>query len=172
MNVRGTGYGRLVEPPVALDPFVAGLDYPMFVVTTAYDGERSGCLMGFATQCSIDPDLFVACLSQNNHTHGLALRARLLAVHGLEADQRELAALFGTQTGDEIDKFSRCVWRPGPEGVPVLTDAPRWFIGRILDRAAWGNHTAFLLEPVECAGRPGTPLTFSSVLDLDAGHPA
>jgi len=33
----------------------ADLDYPMLIVTAAADGERAGCLVGFAAQCSIDP---------------------------------------------------------------------------------------------------------------------
>ena len=37
------------------DAFVGGLDYPVFVVTAAHGEERSGCLVGFATQASIDP---------------------------------------------------------------------------------------------------------------------
>ena len=34
---------------------VAGLDYPMYVVTVAADGDRAGCLVVFATKASIDP---------------------------------------------------------------------------------------------------------------------
>ena len=33
---------------------VGDLDYPMFIVTACADGERSGCLIGFATQASIE----------------------------------------------------------------------------------------------------------------------
>lgn len=39
----------------SLEALTAALDYPMFVVTVAAGGERAGCLVGFATQCSIDP---------------------------------------------------------------------------------------------------------------------
>jgi flavin reductase (DIM6/NTAB) family NADH-FMN oxidoreductase RutF len=158
-----------------LDAFVAGLDLPMFVVTTVHPGtgERAGCLIGFATQCSIDPDHFLACLSQKNHTYRVAREARLLAVHGLGHDQHELAALFGTQTGDAVDKFSRCAWRPGPSGVPILTDCPRWFVGEIVAQVPLGNHTGFLLVPGRDAGTGDVaPLMFSAVRDLDAGHPA
>src|SRR6476620_5293611 len=135
----------------ALDPFTSGLDTPMYVVTAVHPrtGERSGCLVGFASQCSLDPDRFVVWISQNNHTYRVALAAERLAVHGLGHDQRGLAELFGTQTGDQVDKFSRCDWRPGPGGVPILAGCPRRFVGTILDRAVWGNHTGFLLEPVE-----------------------
>ena len=159
----------------SLDPFLAGVDSPMFVVTTVcpHSGERAGCLVGFTTQCSIDPDLFVVCLSQNNHTYRLATRADVLVVHGLDDTQRPLAELFGTTTGDEVDKFAACSWRSGPQGAPVLADCPRWFAGRILDRTPWGNHTAFLLQPIEVGGgRAASPMMLSHVEDLRPGHEA
>ena len=81
--------------------FVAGLDYPMYVVTVADagTGERAGCLVGFATQCSISPMRFLVCLSRANHTHRVAAGSGILAVHALGVGQRDLAALFGEQTG-------------------------------------------------------------------------
>jgi flavin reductase (DIM6/NTAB) family NADH-FMN oxidoreductase RutF len=159
----------------SLDMFLYGLDNPMFIVTTVDpgSGERAGCLVGFASQCSIEPDRFVVWLSENNHTYRVARQAEFLAVHSLSEDQRELAELFGTQTGDQVDKFDRCAWRPHPSGVPIIDECPRRFVGRVLDRAAWGNHTGFLLEPVWAIGEPDPPpLMFSTVKDLRAGHPA
>src|SRR5690606_28471984 len=50
---------------------VATFDYPLYIVTTAVGQERSGCLIGFATQCSIHPPRFLACISKKNHTFGL-----------------------------------------------------------------------------------------------------
>ncbi|WP_255360521.1 flavin reductase, partial [Frankia sp. EI5c] len=49
---------------------VSAISYPMAVVTTAVDGERSGCLVGFHTQCGIDPPRYLVCISHNNHTFG------------------------------------------------------------------------------------------------------
>ena len=96
------------------------LDYPMFVVTTAVGDERAGCLVGFATQCSIDPPGFLVCLSKQNHTYRLARTAELLAVHFLPEDATDLAELFGGQTGDDVNKFRRCAWHSGAGGVPLL----------------------------------------------------
>ena len=48
---------------------VGDLDYPMFIVTACADGERSGCLIGFATQISIKPPRFLTGLSHKNHTY-------------------------------------------------------------------------------------------------------
>src|SRR5438128_2042182 len=95
---------------------VATLDYPMFVVTCASpDGvERSGCLVGFTSQCSIPPPRFMVWISVKNHTFEVARRATHLGVHVLPADDPAgLAELFGGETGDEVDKFERCAWHEG-----------------------------------------------------------
>ena len=82
---------------------VSDLDYPMFIVTACADGERSGCLIGFATQASIDPSRFLVCLSHENRTYRVAQGAELLGVHFVPEEQAELAELFGGETGDEVD---------------------------------------------------------------------
>jgi flavin reductase (DIM6/NTAB) family NADH-FMN oxidoreductase RutF len=146
----------------------------MFIVTTCVDGERTGCLVGFATQTSIRPPRFLVCLSHKNHTYRLARRAQLLAVHVVPLQATGLAELFGSETGDEIDKFERCDWRPGPDGVPILEDCPNWFVGRIVADFDAGDHHAFLLEPVEA--HRGTDaeeeLTFHRARWIEPGHPA
>ena len=155
------------------DAFVAGLDYPMFVVTTVRAGERAGCLVGFTTQASIDPPRMLVCLSVANHTFRVARDADVLAVHVLDPTARELAELFGGHTGDEIDKFDRCRWRPGPEGLPLLEDCPRRLVGRVLSRQQYGDHVGLLLEPLSVEGvEPTSALGFEQVEDIDAGHPA
>ena len=115
----------------AVDEFVAGLDYPMYIVTVGLSGQaepesRSGCLVGFATQCSLNPPRFLVCISKANHTYKLARRAPVLALHIIGPAQHDLAELFGGETGDDVDKFADCRWRPGPGGVPLLTECPRW----------------------------------------------
>jgi flavin reductase (DIM6/NTAB) family NADH-FMN oxidoreductase RutF len=150
---------------------VASLDYPMYIVTTAGGGERAGCLVGFATQSSIHPPKFVVGISRQNHTFGVACRASALAVHCPSRDQHALAELFGAETGDEIDKFARCRWRGGPEGLPILEECETWFAGRIAERVDIGDHVGFLLEVIAARhGRRGPQLSFQDVRDVEAGH--
>ncbi|WP_371502935.1 flavin reductase family protein [Kitasatospora sp. NBC_00374] len=155
------------------DAFAALLDYPVYVVTAAVP-EPTGCLVGFAGQCSIHPARFVVWISRANHTHAAALAADILAVHLLPPEHR-LAELFGGRSGDDTDKFARVEWYDGPHGVPVLAEAPAWFAGRVLDRVeGWGDHTGLLLAPVAVhAPRTSVPvLSYRHVADIDAGHPA
>lgn len=88
----------------AFERMMARLDFPMFVVTTRAGTERSGCLVGFACQASIRPPRFLVGLSKLNHTYRVARRANHLAVHLLTRRNRELAGLFGAETGDRIGR--------------------------------------------------------------------
>jgi flavin reductase (DIM6/NTAB) family NADH-FMN oxidoreductase RutF len=140
------------------------------VVTTAVDGEPTGCLIGFATQCSIHPPRFLACLSKQNHTYALARRAGILAVHVVDEQAREIARLFGGETGDVTDKFSRVDWRQW-HGVPVLSGCERWFAGEVLQQIELGDHVGFLLRPIDAEGAAAGPqLTVQQARDIRAGH--
>ncbi len=152
---------------------VSELDYPMFIVTVAAAGERAGCLVGFATQCSIDPPRFLVCLSDKNRTYRVAKGAEAMVVHLVPRGADELAELFGSETGDTIDKFERCRWRPGPMDVPVLEDCRNWFAGQVLGRMDAGDHAAFLLEPFEAASDSGGgSFTFHRARRMEPGHEA
>lgn len=145
----------------------------MMIVTAAAGGERSGCLVGFATQCSIHPPRFAVWISRANHTFAVALEAKMLAVHFPSTGDGELAALFGGETGNEVDKFARCRWREGPGGVPVLEDCARWFAGEVVEHIPTDDHVGFLLAPVHVESGPWPgQLGFQSVRDLSPGHDA
>ncbi|WP_244291372.1 flavin reductase family protein [Streptomyces subrutilus] len=160
-----------------LDAFTEVLDYPMYVVTTAAGDQRAGCLVGFASQCSIDPPRFMVWLSKANRTYRIARQASHLAVHTLRKDQKRTADLFGSRTGDDdVDKFADIAWRPSPHGAsPLLDDACAWFVGRIEELIDGGDHVGFLLSPVE-QSPPGPTrpplLLLGDVQDLTPGHPA
>ncbi len=158
----------------AFEALVADLDYPMFVVTAAADGRRAGCLVGFATQCSMAPARLLLCISKRNFTFDVAARAGVLVVHFLGREDLEVARLFGSETGDEVDKFARCRWQPGPGGAPVLEAGRGWTAGNVLEQVPFGDHVGFVVEPFTGhVGDAGAPqLGFQAVKDLQPGHRA
>lgn len=158
---------------VAVDGFTDRLDYPMYVVTAAADGVTAGCLVGFGSQCALDPPRFVVWLSRANHTYRVARRAAFLGVHLLGRDQRELARLFGGECGERVDKYAGVRWKAGTGGAPVLLDSVAWWVGRVEQYAEWGDHVGFRLTPVEAGADPpphGELLRLSDVADLTPGH--
>ncbi|WP_102417543.1 flavin reductase family protein [Mycobacterium sp. 4858] len=158
----------------AFEKLVGLLNYPMYVVTTRADDVSAGCLVGFASQTSIHPPRFLVGLSKKNHTFRVATEATHLAVHLFDHDHLDVVELFGSQTGDTVNKFDRCSWHTGPAGVPILDDAAAWFVGEILDRFSLGDHVGHLLAPVD--GRPPEELerwvSFGDVRHLEPGHEA
>jgi flavin reductase (DIM6/NTAB) family NADH-FMN oxidoreductase RutF len=155
----------------ALARLFADVDTPMFVVTARGAGQLSGCLVGFATQASIDPPRFLVCISRTNHTYKVAIQADTLVVHLLDDDARDLAELFGGETGDAVDKLAQVAWRRGPGGAPLLERLPIWFAGRVVDRIPLGDHDGFLLEPVAgCVSRDAEPLRFHRARGIVPGH--
>jgi flavin reductase (DIM6/NTAB) family NADH-FMN oxidoreductase RutF len=156
----------------ALDRLVASLDYPMIIVTAASRREITGCLVGFFTQCSLEPARFAVFMSKANHTYPVARRASHLMVHFLSRKQHGLASHFGELTGDEVDKFDGIRWKTGPDGrTPRLTDVDAWMFGRVIARHDTGDHVAHVLEPVSVKSpRRLRQLGFQEVRDLKAGH--
>lgn len=154
---------------------VSRADPPLFVVTTAAGQERAGCVVGFATQVSIDPPRFLVAISTANRTWRVAQKATHLAVHVFGRQRMDVITLFGAETGDDIDKFADCSWSAGPGGVPMLDAATAWFVGSILERLDLGDHVGHLLAPI--AGGVGTPptegvVTLRDAERLEPGHPA
>jgi flavin reductase (DIM6/NTAB) family NADH-FMN oxidoreductase RutF len=158
----------------AFESVVDSLDYPMFIATTVAAGQRSGCLVGFATQCSIHPARFLVCVSDKNRTHRvLESGAEAMIVHVVPEDAGHLVELFGGQTGDERDKFQHCDWHDGPRGLPLLDDCPSWFAGAIVERVPLGDHVGRVLEPFDGrADHRGRAFAFSRAKGVEPGHEA
>lgn len=158
----------------AMAAYSQRVDFPLHVVTTASDqGELAGCVAGFVTQCSIAPPRFLICISKVNHTYFVSESSDAIALHLLGEDQVEVASLFGEESGDTVDKFTRCDWAAGVTGAPVLSECAAWLEGAVMDRWSVGDHQALLVRPV--AGGGGLArglLTVRSAPDFRPGHPA
>jgi flavin reductase (DIM6/NTAB) family NADH-FMN oxidoreductase RutF len=153
---------------------VSQLDNPMFILTVASETGRAGCLVGFATQCSIHPPRWYVGISKLNHTFTIAATAEVAVLHALGATNIDLARLFGGRTGDDVDKFLLCEWRTGPDGRSVvLTECKNWFVGEVVDRLDPGDHVGLVLAPIaaECEDH-GPQLRFQAVSGIQPGHPS
>ena len=162
-----------METEATFNSLVGDLDYPMFIVTACADGERSGCLIGFATQASIDPPRFLVGLSHKNRTYRVAAGAELLAVHFVpeEAEDARRAVRRRDRRRDRQVRALRVA--PGPGGTPLLDGCPNRFVGRVLERMDAGDHDAFLLEPVLAErGTDSDEFRFHRAKRIEPGHEA
>jgi flavin reductase (DIM6/NTAB) family NADH-FMN oxidoreductase RutF len=162
-----------VDGPEDLDAFFDVVDYPYYAVTVrSPDGDMSGCLAGFVTQCSIDPPNFLVCISKVNHTLAVAERSPSMGLHLLGADEVALARVFGEETGDVVDKFAAVDWRLGATGAPLLVDSAVSLEGHVLGHFSVGDHEAFLIRGVRAVGGGHDGLlTHRNTPPLQPGHP-
>jgi len=158
----------------AFDGFISRVDHPMILITTVAGDVHAGCLVGFHSQCSIDPSRYAIWLSKANRTFRISVLAEVFALHFIEERNQDLAELFGTVTGDEEDKFAHCKWTPGLSGVRVLDGCRATITARrVALHDDGGDHACFVLEPHETkAPADFDPLCFSRVRGLYAGHDA
>lgn len=158
---------------LAMKAYTERVDYSLHVVTSSSpEGEPSGCVVGFVTQCSIVPLRFLVCISKVNHTYFTTESSNSLTLHLVGRDHIDLASLFAEETGDTVDKFSRCLWHTGVTGSPVLSGCTSWLECLVIDRWSVGDHQALLVRPV--TGGSGTSqdvLTARDSPDLQPGHP-
>jgi flavin reductase (DIM6/NTAB) family NADH-FMN oxidoreductase RutF len=150
------------------------VDYSLHIVTAqSREGEPSGCVVGFVTQCSIDPPRFLVCVSRVNHTYATVQYSEAIALHLIGRDQLDVLSLFAEETGDTVDKFSRCDWHAGVTGSPVLAECIAWIEARIIDRWDVGDHQALLVQPVTGGSEEiGDVATIRNTPRLHPGHPA
>ena len=64
--------------PKSLRVMEVSLKKAGFSVTTATDGAQAGCLVGFSTQCSIEPPRFGVWLSKLNQFNGDFVSAQMV----------------------------------------------------------------------------------------------
>jgi flavin reductase (DIM6/NTAB) family NADH-FMN oxidoreductase RutF len=156
----------------AFKTIAAAMDAPLVVVTTAEGEERAGCLIGFHAQSSITPERYSIWLSKANHTYRVGLRASHYALHFLTEADLALAELFGTRTGDTVDKFTGLNVDVGDGGVPILRDCPHRLVARriaLLDEN--GDHVCISTEPISaCSTGRFRPLRLSQASHLTPGH--
>ena len=157
-----------------LDDLMGSVDSPLIVVTTSAQGERAGCLVGFHSQASIDPEHYCFWLSKANHTYRVALRSERFAVHFPTTADSELARFFGSRSGSETDKFAGLDSIASDHDVPLLADLPnRLLVERVAMLDDGGDHVCLTarVDSVEVAGG-FTALRPSQLGDLTPGHNA
>ncbi|MCD4525392.1 flavin reductase family protein [Nocardioides sp. cx-173] len=156
----------------AFGTLMASIDPPLIVLTTAAEGERAGCLVGFHAQSSISPQHYCVWLSKANHTYRVALRSAHFAVHFLTDQDAATAERFGTLSGEDTDKFAGLDFELDPHGVPLLGACPhRMSLERIAVLDDGSDHVCITTQ-VSSASAPGSfePLRVSDATHLVPGH--
>ncbi|MEX0867194.1 MAG: flavin reductase family protein [Pirellulales bacterium] len=112
------------------------LDREVWIVTSAFAGDRGGLLATWVSQASIDPDdpLVVIALAVNHHTKDLVDRGGAFGLHLIAREQIDLAWRFALGSGRDRDKLAGVDQSPQMTGAPILADCLAWLDCQVIDR--------------------------------------
>jgi flavin reductase (DIM6/NTAB) family NADH-FMN oxidoreductase RutF len=117
----------------ALAQFATGVAF----VTATPHGDPAGLIVNSLTSVSLEPPLILFCPSRRSLTWSRMRRTARFGVNVL-GPQHERFARHATPPG--TDRFADVDWEPGPDGVPMLTDALVSLACEIVAEYPGGDH--------------------------------
>jgi 3-hydroxy-9,10-secoandrosta-1,3,5(10)-triene-9,17-dione monooxygenase reductase component len=151
------------EPAPAADPrafrdalgrFATGVAF----VTAAPHGEPTGLIVNSLASVSLVPPLVSFCPARNSLTWSRMRRTGRFGVNILGHQHKEFA-IRATPAG--ADRFAGLDWKPGRDGMPLVTDALASFECEIVAEHAAGDHWIVVGRVDALRTSPLTdPLTF------------
>lgn len=140
------------------------LSYGVYVVTSKWENEFSGCAITTAMQLTgSEPYRMMVAINKENYTHELIHKSKKANISVLNTQANlELIGHFGFRTGRQYDKLQKVELKNGKNNVPFLTqNTIAYFETKVINEVDVGTHTVFILEleEAEKLGR-GEPLTY------------
>ena len=158
---------------MALDPAekkvaLRAINYGLYVLTAAENGEYGAGGVNWVTQASFDPPLIVAAMKADSDSHRIILSTGGFAVNVLGDDQFDIGKAFFRTTKVDGDTLNGYRFEPGPEtGCPAARrpavlvrgqghrhDRPRRPHG-VRRRGGQRRRARCREGPAACCARPG-----------------
>ena len=123
------------------------LSYGLFVLTSAFDGRDSGCIINTAGQVTAEPNRISIAVNKSNYTQELVQKSGKfnLSIISQKADF-ELFRHFGFQSGRTVDKFEgyKDAARSA-NGLYYITSGTNSLISASVEQSLdLGSHTLFI----------------------------
>lgn len=142
-------------PPLAADPN-APLDLAAFkhafrrhaagvaiITSLRSDGTPVGFTATSLASLSAVPPLATFNMARTASAWPAILSNDHVIIHILGARNRRVADLM---SGPRERRFEGNHWRPGPYGLPVITDVTSWMVGRIIERVSVHNNAVVVVQ--------------------------
>ena len=124
------------------------LSYGLYIVTTAYEGKESGCVINTMTQVTSTPSQVCVTLNKNNYTTELLLGSRVFHVSVLlDEVSMDTIRQFGFQSGRDVDKFNVGEYLVDDYGIKYLKNESAASFSCVVKQVIdVGTHYMFIAE--------------------------
>ena len=126
------------------------LSYGLYLISSAYDGEKSGYAGNTGFQVTSAPSTIAVSCNKDNYTCGIIQKSRKFSLSVLQKDlDISIIGDFGFKSSADIDKFSKYIYKTGQLGIPVVTDSCiSAFECSVINEVDCGSHILFIGEVV------------------------
>lgn len=135
----------------ALGRFASGVT----IITARFEEKTHGMTANAFVSVSLDPPLVLVSLDNRSNMHQILPRTGRYGVSLLAEDQQRLSDHFAGRTSEGI--HIRFVTR---NDIPLLEGAVGYFVVRVIDAHAAGDHTLYIGEVEHFEAREERPLLF------------
>lgn len=140
------------------------MSYGLYVVSSASDVDRAGCVVNTATQVTAEPPRLMVAVHKDNCTARVIQAAGTFTVTAIDqtADMPYIGN-FGFRSSDTYDKFEKYEVAQSATGDPYSPEyACAEFACRLVDTVDVGTHYLFIGDVVEAQRLSDeVPLTYS-----------
>jgi len=122
------------------------LSYGLYLVTSAFEGEKAGYIANTVFQVTSSPPQIAVSCHKDNHTLEVLLKSGVFSVSVLRKDTPAgMIGTFGYMSGKEVDKFSGVKTAVKTSGAPVVLDScVAWLDCRVELTLDLGSHVLFV----------------------------
>ncbi len=123
------------------------LTYGLFVLTSAFEGRDSGCIINTAGQVTSEPNRISIAVNKSNFTQELVQKSKIFNISILsEKADFALFRHFGFQSGRTVDKFAAYTdCKRSANGLYYITAGTNGYISAAVEQTIdLGSHTLFI----------------------------
>ena len=148
------------------------LTYGLYVVTSKFNNEESGCVINTMTQVTSSPSQVCVTLNKENYTTQLIEKSQVFNVSVLlDEVSMDTIRQFGFQCGKDVNKFENIDYQEDVNGVKYLAkESAAMFACCVKQMIDVGTHIMFIAEVVDAKVlNDGELLTYSAYHDKKNG---
>ncbi|WP_170334822.1 flavin reductase family protein [Ruegeria arenilitoris] len=113
------------------------------IVTSEYQGERSGMAATAVCSLTVDPPALLVCINRTARTYGTVMDSRKFAVNLVPDDMTEVVGAFSSKADKEQQFQMAGTWGRGELDLPVLKEAVASFECEVESWANTKTHAVF-----------------------------
>lgn len=139
------------------------IGYGLYIVSASCEGKLNGQIVNTVFQVTSDPPRIAVAVHKDNLTHEFIQGSGAFAVSILDQETPfPFIGTFGFKSGRDIDKLSKCSYRIGESGAPIVTEnALSVMESKVIGEMDIGSHTIFVADVIAAdVLKKGVALTY------------